>query len=411
VRREEPVSADLRLFLGVTLPLATLGLINQAARTVMAIIGPVLAVEFSLSGRELGLLAASMLAVYALAQLPDGVALDRLGPRRVQGTLSLLTAAGFAVFALSDSLGGFILGRVIIGVGVSAGLMAVIKANTQWFAPAKVAKVTGIAVAIGGLGSVLTTVPVQAALPSLGWRGVLWLLCAIAAAVALWIFVSVPEKPAAARQRGLRAELSVMGSIYRSPLFWRFGSAVAGLSVLNFAYLGLWAGPWLRDVAGYDGQARANTLLLYTLSMMAGALVIGAASSRAQARGHSAALVPLTCIAGQLAAQIGLALQPAGPAAITILWILFAFCAAGAAPGYVAVGQMFPAEQMGRVATAVNTLTLGGAFLLQAAIGWILDLWPRTASGGWDPAGYSAALALSIAVQAVLAAQLLRTRR
>ncbi len=402
--------ADWRLFLSVTLPLATLGLINQAARTVMAIIGPVLAVEFSLSGRELGLLAASMLAAYAVAQLPDGVALDRLGPRRVQGALSLLAAAGFAVFALSDSLGGFVLARVIIGVGVSAGLIAVIKANTQWFAPAKVARVTGIAVAIGGLGSVLTTAPVQAALPSLGWRGVLWLLCAIAAAVALWIFLSVPEKPAAAKQGGLRAELSVTASVFRSPLFWRFGPAVAILSVLNFTYLGLWAGPWLRDVAGYDGQARANTLLLYTLTMMAGALSIGAASSRAQAGGYSAALVPLACSAGQLAAQIGLALQPAGPG-VTILWLLFAFCAAGAAPGYVAVGQMFPAEQMGRVATAVNTLTLGGAFLLQAAIGWILDLWPRTATGGWDPAGYSAALALSVTVQAVLAVQLLRMRR
>ncbi len=405
------MSADWRLFLGITLPLATFGLINQASRTVMAIIGPVLAVEFALSGRELGLLAACMLAAYALAQLPGGVALDRLGPRRVQGTLSLLTAAGFAVFALSDSLGGFVLARVIIGVGISAGLMAVIKANTQWFAPAKVAKVTGIAVAIGGLGSVLTTAPVQAALPALGWRGVLWLLCAIAAAVALWIFLSVPEKPAAAKEGGLRAELSVTASVYRSPLFWRFGPAVAMLSVLNFTYLGLWAGPWLRDVTGYDGQTRANTLLLYTLTMMAGALIIGAASSRAQARRYSAALVPLVCSAGQLAAQIGLALQPSGPAAVTTLWLLFAFCAAGAAPGYVAVGQMFPAEQMGRVATAVNTLTLGGAFLLQAAVGWILDLWPRTATGGWDPAGYSAALALSVAVQAVLAVQLLRMRR
>jgi MFS family permease len=405
------MNAGRHLFLGVTLPLAALGLINQAARTVMAIIGPVLAVEFALSGSELGLLGASMLAAYALAQLPDGVALDRLGPRRVQAALGLLTAAGFAVFALSDGLGGFVLARVIIGVGVSAALMAVIKANTQWFAAAKVAKVTGFAVALGGLGSVLTTAPVQAALPTLGWRGVLWLLCAISAATAVWIFLSVPEKPAAARPGGLRAELAVTASIFRSPVFWRFGSAVAGLSVLNFTYLGLWAGPWLRDVAGYDGQARANTLLVYTLSLMAGSVVIGAASSRAQARGHSAALVPLACVAGQLAAQIGLALQPAGPAAVTLLWILFAFCAAGAAPGYVAVGQMFPPEQMGRVATAVNTLTLGGAFLLQATIGRILDLWPRTAAGGWDPAGYSAALALSIAVQSVLAAQLLGMRR
>jgi MFS family permease len=405
------MSADRRLFLGVTLPLAILGLINQAARTVMAVIGPLLAVEFSLSGSELGLLAACMLAAYALAQLPDGIALDRLGPRRVQGTLGLLAAAGFAVFALSDSLGGFILARVIIGVGVSAGLIAVIKANTQWFAAAKVAKVTGAAVAIGGLGSVLSTAPVQAALPVLGWRGVLWLLCAISAAVAVWIFLSVPEKPAAAKHGGLRAELSVTAAVFRSPLFWRFGPAVAFLSVLNFTYLGLWAGPWLRDVAGYSGPARANTLLLYTLGLMAGALGIGAASGRAQALGYSAARVPLACTAGQLAAQIGLALQPAGPAAVTILWLLFAFCAAGAAPGYVAVGQMFPPEQTGRVATAVNTLTLGGAFLLQAAIGWILDLWPRTAAGGWDPAGYSAALALSVAVQAVLAAQLLRMRR
>jgi hypothetical protein len=183
------------------------------------------------------------------------------------------------------------------------------------------------------------------------------------------------------------------------------------LSVLNFAYLGLWAGPWLRDVAGYDGEARATTLLCYTLSLMTGALVIGAAASRAQARGRPATLVPLACMAGQLAAQAGLALQPTGAAAVTILWVLFAFCAAGAAPGYVVVGQMFPPEQMGRVATAVNTLTLGGAFLLQAAVGWILDLWPRTAAGGWDPAGYSTALVLSIVVQAVLAAQLLHMRK
>ena len=53
----------------------------------------------------------------------------------------------------------------------------------------------------------------------------------------------------------------------------------------------------------------------------------------------------------------------------------------------------------------------GGPEVLQAAIGWILDLWPRTATGGWDPAGYSTALALSVAAQAVLAARLLRTRR
>jgi hypothetical protein len=76
--------------------------------------------------------------------------------------------------------------------------------------------------------------------------------------------------------------------------------------------------------------------------------------------------------------------------------------------GYIVLCQRFPPEQTGRVSTAVNTLTLGTAFLVQAAIGWILDLWPRTALGGWDPDGYSWALALTAALQ-VLAALVMAT--
>jgi hypothetical protein len=71
---------------------------------------------------------------------------------------------------------------------------------------------------------------------------------------------------------------------------------------------------------------------------------------------------------------------------------------------------MFPREQMGRVSTAVNTLTLVGAFVLQSVIGALLDLWPRTADGGWDPRGYSAALWLSAAIQVIVAVRLVRSR-
>jgi MFS family permease len=404
------MTAHWRLFLKVTLPLSALNLINQASRTVMAIIGPVLAVEFSLSASELGLLAACMFAAYAVAQLPEGVALDVLGPRRVQAALSVVAAAGFALFALADGLAGFALARVLIGIGVSAGLMAVLKANTQWFAPAQVANMSGIAGVIGALGSVLTTTPAQAALPTVGWRGVLWLLCAFSCVVALWIFVSVPDKRRDGPRANLRDELAVMVAICRSPVFWRYGPVVAMLAVMNFAYLGLWAGPWLRDVAGYGGQARANTLLLYTLGAMAGVTLIGAATSRMQARGHPTLAVLLWCHAGLLASQVVLALRPGG-AVVPVAWMLFAFCAAGSTPGYVIVGQMFPREQMGRVSTAVNTLTLASAFVLQTLIGALLDLWPRTADGGWDPRGYSAALALSIALQIIVAVRLVRGAR
>jgi sugar phosphate permease len=391
----------------VTLPLATLNLINQASRTIMAVIGPVLAVEFGFSASELGFLAACMFVTYAAVQLPNGVALDLLGPRRVQATLSLVTAAGFAAFALADSLLSFSLARVVLGVGVSAGLMAVIKANTQWFPPAQVARVTGIAVALGGLGSILTTTPVQAALPSFGWRGVLWLLCAMSLAVALWIFLSVRDRPASGTRVAFSAEVKVTASILRSPVFWRYAPSVSMLAMLNFAYLGLWAGPWLRDVAGYGGIARANTLLLYALGMMAGVAAAGVVTSRAQARGYPGMRIVLACNAAMVLVQVALALQPGG-AVVPVVWLLFAFFAAASTTGYIVVGQMFPREQMARVSTAANTLTLAGAFVLQTAIGWVLDLWPRAPAGGWDPRGYSVALAGSAAIQVLLAVPLLQ---
>src|SRR4051812_49534492 len=104
-----------------------------------------------------------MFVAYGAVQLPNGVALDLIGPRRVQAALSLVAAAGFAVFALADGFAGFSVARIVLGIGVSAGLMSGIKANTQRVSPPKNAKVTGNAVGPGGLGSIFTTPPGQAA--------------------------------------------------------------------------------------------------------------------------------------------------------------------------------------------------------------------------------------------------------
>jgi predicted MFS family arabinose efflux permease len=286
--------------------------------------------------------------------------------------------------------------------------MALIKAHADWFERSRVAYVTGIATALGALGSTLTTSPVQAVLPALGWRGVFWILCLLALGVAAWIFLSVPDKPRVAPDvggpaRSLRGDIALSGRILASRTFWRLGPAVATLSMFNFAYLGLWAGPWLRDVADMDGPARAFVLLLYTLAMVVGSVLTGSAASRANAVGLPRFLVPIVCLAGMVLLQAGLMLQPRQPSVVLVLWLAIAVLGTAGPVGYIAVAQMFPPDQTGRVSTAVNTLTLGGAFLVQAAIGWILDLWPRTASDGWHPDGYSWALALTLALQALAA--------
>jgi MFS family permease len=104
-----------------------------------------------------------------------------------------------------------------------------------------------------------------------------------------------------------------------------------------------------------------------------------------------------------LATLATLAMAPSGFAVVLVVWFLFAFCGAVGVPAYSVVGQGFPPELQGRVATAINFSMLVLVFLLQIGIGAILDLWPRTADGGWDPAGYSVALGVTFLLQALAA--------
>jgi len=392
----------MSLFARITLPLSAINFINQANRSLLAVIGPLLALEFGLTAAELGLLAACFFASYAMAQLPIGLALDLKGPRRVQATLALIAAAGFVISAFSTDILMLAAGRCVAGIGVAAGLMAMLKANTQWYPKERVAAVTGAGLFFASMGGLAATMPVQWALPFMGWRGVFAVLAALAVMVSAWVWFSVPNAPpgfAPPPKRSLRQEIGEYGRIFKDPVFLRLVPTVAMLSTLNFTYQGLWAGPWLRDVGGLDDATRAAALFIYSLGMMTGSLLTGQAASFAQARGFSPMLVPYIGVVGCLFAQAMLMLGPGDFWTMALLWFMFSFSGSVGPAGYAAVAQGFPPALAGRVSTAINFLMLCVVFLFQTGIGAILDLWPRQADGGWAPEGYAWALGMTFAVQ------------
>ena len=389
-------------FSRITLPLAAVNFLNQGTRALLATIAPVLAFEFDLSASGLGFLAASFFAAYALAQLPIGIALDLFGARKVQRVLVLVAAAGFALSAVAENTAVLGVSRFIAGAGVGAGLMAMLKAHSQWYPRERVAAVTGAGIFVAGFGGMVATVPAQAMLPYLGWRGIFWLLAGLGVLVSIWISVSVPEPPAhiiRPQRRRLTQEIAEFGRIFTDRPFLRLLPAVAVLSAVNFTYQGLWAGPWLRDVAGLADGPRATVLLCYALGMMIGSLATGQASSFAQARWGSPMAVPFLGIAGSMAMQALLISAPQDLVALGAIWFCFSFFGSVTPAAYAAMGQGFPPELAGRVATAINGSMLVLVFLLQNVIGWILDFWPRTDSGGWDPAGYGWAVGMTLAMQ------------
>ena len=112
------------LFLRVFLPFALGYFISYFFRNVNAIIEADLVGDLGFSAASLGLLTSVYFISFASFQLPLGLLLDRFGPRRTESVLLIFAALGALIFSMAESLSGLILGRLLIGFGVSACLMA-----------------------------------------------------------------------------------------------------------------------------------------------------------------------------------------------------------------------------------------------------------------------------------------------
>src|SRR5688572_27999918 len=256
-------------------------------RNVNAVISKDLAGEFTLSSADLGFLTSMYLLAFAAFQLPLGVLLDRYGPRRVVATLLCIAAAGALVFGLARDFTTLSIGRALIGLGVSGGLMGAIKAFTLWFPLNRLALLNGLYLAAGGIGGLSATAPAEALVGPLGWRLLFLFLFALSLAAASLVFFVVPEKPLPGRGQTLRAQIAGFRQIFASLPFWRIAAALVICHSAYLALQGLWLGPWLYDVAQQPRSAVSRYLLITAAAYSVGSVFFGATSDRLARSGVS----------------------------------------------------------------------------------------------------------------------------
>lgn len=143
-------------------------ILSMFYRTSLGVTGDELSRAMDLSAEALGTLGGMYFLVFAAAQIPLGIALDRYGPRRVNAVMLLIGAAGALVFAAAQGFGGLALGRGLIGLGCAAGLMGSLVAFARWFPPRRFSAMAGFMLAVGGLGSLISTTPLALAAEWLG---------------------------------------------------------------------------------------------------------------------------------------------------------------------------------------------------------------------------------------------------
>ena len=376
---------------------------SYALRSVNAVIAPELTREFGLGNAQLGSLSSAYFFSFAALQLPLGIWLDRYGSRRTDAALLLVAAAGCAVFALARDVSMLWAGRALIGAGVAGALMSALRAYRFWYAPERQQQLAAWMLVAGTLGALVTTVPVQLALPAIGWRGVFWVAALMLVAASAAIAFLVPAEPPAPRAGSPWAGyLEVFGDAY----FWRFAIPSIAIQSSFVAFQSLWVGPWFVKVLGMTPAQSAQALLAFNLVLMLGFLALGWAAPRLARRGWSTLRVVGVGTIGVLGAELAIAFA-AGPGA-WLLWLLLALAATTYTLGQTHVSLSFPAELTGRAFTAFNLLLFVGMFLMQWLFGVLVDAL-RSDAGG-DAQAFRHAMLAWVALQAAAASVLVLWR-
>ncbi|HEY5673014.1 MAG TPA: MFS transporter [Malonomonas sp.] len=382
----------LRLFL----PFGLGYFVSYAFRTVNAVIAPDLVADLGLSPADLGLLTSTYFLSFAAFQLPLGVLLDRFGPRRIEAILLLLAASGALLFALAETVSGLILGRALIGLGVSACLMAAFKAFSSWLPAERLPFANGVQMVSGGLGALSATTPVQAALQITDWRGVFILLAGLALLAAVVVFLFVPDAPRSKVDLTLKDQLAGLQRILSSRDFWRIAPWAVSSQSTYLSVQGLWSGPWLRDVANYGRDDVAQVLWWIAVAMIVGYFGLGSLAGRLARHGIRPAVVATSGMGLFLLVQLLLVLIPEYAES---LWFGFGFFGTAGILAYAVLAQVFPAQLSGRCNTALNLLVFVAAFAAQWLIGAVIGQWTIDQTGGYQPAGYHAAFLVLIGAQ------------
>ena len=394
----KPAAPGLPLMIAALLPFGFGYFLSYLYRATNAVVAPDLVRDVGLTAGELGLLTAAYLLSFALFQIPLGILLDRFGPRRVQAALVALGAVGALVFATGATSTTLLVGRAIIGVAFSGGLMASFKAVVIWVPEQRRPIANSLVMSVGAIGLLTATAPLEAAVQAMGWRQVFLMLSAVTLVVAALIFFVVPERPTQRRDATVLSELAEVGRIARDPVFLAIAPLLAITAGVQIAVQTLWAGPWFRDVAGLDRTAVANRLFVMAAAFFCGVLATGWVADQLSRRGFSLLKVALGFLVVFLSVQVGLILELKDFA--LPLWSLFGMTGQVGVLAFPWLASYYGAARSGRANSGINMPMFLSAFFFQYAVGAIIDLYPKTASG-YDPEAYRVAFGAILAVQLV----------
>ncbi len=354
-------------------------------RTSMGIAGVAATERFGGSAAILSSLAVVQLIVYAAAQIPVGVLIDRYGPRVLMITGTALMVAGQITLAVTPEISVAVLGRILVGAGDATIFISMIRLISSWFSGRIVPLLSQWMGNIGQLGQVLSAVPLAWLLHVQGWTTAFLSAASVAVIALIVVIIFVHDRPKNVVEdihtNSLRMAVTQLRHSFRRPGtqlgFWSHYVSQSSGTVFSL----LWGYPFMVFGLGYEPAFAAAMLTVLVGAGIIFGPILGLLTARHPLRRSNIVLGIVAAIGSAWAVVL---LWPGIPPLWTVVMLLIVLGIGG--PGSL-IGFDFartfnPQRSLGSANGVVNVGGFTASFVMMFLIGLLLDL-----QDGWRIAG------------------------
>jgi len=345
--------------------------LSQAFRTIPSITVNGIAEELQAGPAALALFGGMFHWSFALMQVPVGLVLDIFGVRRAVIALSGFVILGGAICTFAPDMNSLFLGQILIGMGCSPAFMAAIVFTSKHWPVARFAGISGLVLAIGSGGMLLSATPLAWVIDRWSWRSAFAVLT-ILSIFTLLASALILEKSAVQRARNLASEIWAGFYGLRFVLFGRRPIALLAIGFVSYGAVitirGLWIVPMFVERYGVSLLSAGNVALFFSIAMIIGPAVGGYLDPGDKARPAAITMMALAIAASICALAIfdGFSLWLDAILCITIGFLSGFFILV-----YAEARSSYPPELTGRGLTALNMSFFLGAAVAQSLSGII----------------------------------------
>ena len=378
-------------------------------RTTLGVAGLDAAHRFGASPAVLSTFVVLQLIVYAGAQIPAGLLLDRFGSKTMILTGGVLMLLGQLTMAYTTSLPAAIGARAVVGLGDAFTFISVVRLVPHWFPPRQVPLVTQLTGISGQLGQVLSAVPFLVLMAGAGWTtafNAVGALGAVSLIITALLVSNTPHKgvidePVA----DLRATLRSVKTVWMRPgtrlgFFTHMGTQ---FSVTVFALM--WGVPYLTAAQHVSRDDAGALLTVSVVTAIVAGILIGIFIGR---HPHRRSWLVLGIIAGNAVIwSVVLSLNsPAPHWLLVVLVVVISVGGPGSVVGFDFARTFNPRATLGTAQGAVNMGGFIASLLLMQGMGMVIG-----AMGGYSFASFRAAWCLQYVAWAVAVVGIVVTRK